>query len=198
MGNAGDVLRNAGVNAGPVQKKCEDCGKMFVPKEARHRKCKDCFQNQGHDRGRTRGPEARPPDFPPGYPDYFDGQGVLKCEYVTTEAENIASRLGHEKMTMNQLRAFYEHVKLREDALNNSRPFREVRKDICSLKAIARERAEKRRIPHYFESFISRNVDRVTANADNKDAFEKAFLGGFVEHFQAVVAYCAGKLSKER
>jgi CRISPR/Cas system CSM-associated protein Csm2 small subunit len=149
--------------------------------------------------------------FPAGYPDYFvsaaemqdSGQAgkqapiretgnkpVLKTELLTTLAERIAGELGaaRPKMTMHQLRGFYQHVKLQEGALKSGRPFAQVLVELTKLKPIARERTAKGKIPECFEQFIVRNVDKV------KD--RDAFLSGFVEHFQAVVAYCAGTLEK--
>lgn len=149
--------------------------------------------------------------FPAGYPDYFvsaaemqdSGQAgkqapiremgnkpVLKTELLTTLAERIAGELGaaRPKMTMHQLRGFYQHVKLQEGALKSGRPFAHVLVELTKLKPIARERTAKGKIPECFEQFIVRNVDKV------KD--RDAFLSGFVEHFQAVVAYCAGTLEK--
>ena len=120
---------------------------------------------------------------------YFGPDGELKAELLTTEAEKIAETLGNEKMTMHQLRAFYGHVKRQEGALKNGRPFSQVRTEILKLKPIASERLCKRKIPRSFEQFIYRNVDNV------KD--ETTFVKGFVEHFQAVVAYCACSI-KER
>lgn len=176
-----DAMRGAGLqNTGET--KCRDCGKPFTPREPHHKLCPDCIRkNRPVSSGRTTA-------FPQGYPDYFDADGVLKPEYVTTLAENIARELGQARprMTMHQLRAFYDHVKRQENALKNHRPFKEVLVEISKLKAIASERASKEKIPDYFRDFIDRNVDK------SKD--EDAFLKGFVEHFQAVVAYCAGTI----
>jgi CRISPR type III-A-associated protein Csm2 len=91
-------------------------------------------------------------------------------------------------MGMHQLRAFYGHVKLQQGALEQGRPFKEILLEIKKLKAFASERASKEKVPKYFEDFISRNVDKVND--------EKTFLQGFVEHFQAVVAYCAGTIRR--
>jgi CRISPR/Cas system CSM-associated protein Csm2 small subunit len=155
-------------------------------------------------------PPSRPL-FPAGYPDYFisaaemqaSGQAgkqtpitetankpVLRTELLTTLAEQIACDLGRAspKMTMHQLRGFYQHVKLQEGALKSGRPFAQVLVELTKLKPIARERVAKKKIPDCFEQFIVRNVDKV------KDP--DAFLRGFVEHFQAVVAYCARTLDK--
>jgi CRISPR/Cas system CSM-associated protein Csm2 small subunit len=138
----------------------------------------------------SRSQEIKRTSFEEGYPNYFDTDGLLKPEYVTTLAEEIAGTLGSQspKMTMHQLRSFYSHVKLQEGALKANRPFKAVFVEIAKLKPFASERANKGKVPRYFEDFIVRNVDKVK----DKDTF----LNGFVEHFQAVVAYCAGTLER--
>jgi CRISPR type III-A-associated protein Csm2 len=176
-----DAMRGAGVR-NPGETKCQSCGRPFTPREPHHKLCPDCNRkNRPAFSGRTS-------TFPPGYPDYFDADKVLKPEFVTDLAEDIATELGQARprMTMHQLRAFYAHVKRQENALKNHRPFKEVLVEISKLRAIASERASKEKIPGYFRDFIDRNVDK------SKD--EDAFLKGFVEHFQAVVAYCAGTI----
>jgi CRISPR/Cas system CSM-associated protein Csm2 small subunit len=125
-------------------------------------------------------------NFPEGYPDYFDADGAIKCEYLTDLAEKIAQRLGQDKLTMHQLRAFYGHVRRQQAALKAGRPFKEVSSEICKLKPFARERAEKRKVPNFFEEFIRRNVDKAQD--------QRSFSWGFLEHFQAVVAYCSGTI----
>lgn len=176
-----DAMRDAGVRS-PGETKCQRCGRAFTPREPHHKICPDCFKKN------RSAPFARGSTFPEGYPDYFDADGVLKPEYVTNLAQTIATELGQARprMTMHQLRAFYGHVKRQEKALNNLRPFNEVFVEISKLKAIASERASKEKIPDYFRDFIDRNVD--------KSKNEDAFLKGFAEHFQAVVAYCAGTI----
>jgi CRISPR-associated protein Csm2 len=177
------AINNAGLhNTGEA--KCKSCGKSFTPREPHYKLCPDCNR-----KGRP-APSTRTSIFPPGYPNYFDTDHVLKPEFVTSLADDIAKELGQvwPKMTMHQLRAFYAHVKRQENALKNHRPFKEVLVEISKLKAIANERASKEKIPNYFRDFIDRNVDK------SKD--EDAFVKGFVEHFQAVVAYCAGTIER--
>lgn len=184
-----DAMKKVGLGGGQAERKCEKCGKSFVPKESHHRTCYECFQREPRaPRGTARG--AHGDFFPPGYPDYFDSDGILKCEYLTERAERIAQAFGNAKpkLTPHQLRAFYQHVKRQQGALKNGRPFREVLVEICKLKPFAVERAQKDKIPTEFKEFICRNVDKV------KD--QKTLLDGFVEHFQAVVAYCAGTIQE--
>lgn len=191
------TIKKAGPPASPLKKTCEKCRKEFFPEKPWHKRCRDCQRAEAHKSG-PEDAQLSGRDFEENYPDYFDEQGVLKCEYVTSEARRIAERLKKGKMTMHQLRAFYQHVKLQEDALNSGRSFRDVRKDICSLEMFAHDRAAKRKVPKFFESFIALNVQRVTASQTDELAFRHTFLDGFVEHFQAVVAYCAGILKDER
>lgn len=184
-----DAMNKAGFESKSSEIKCVECGKPFQPREPQHKRCSDCMR-----KGRPGGMGGRSSgaSFPEGYPDYFGADGLLKPEFVTTLAEEIAGKLGDErpKMTMNQLRSFYGHVKLQEGALEQGRPFNAVMLEINKLKPFANERASKDKVPWYFEQFIARNVDKV------KD--QKSFQEGFVEHFQAVVAYCAGTLEKKR
>jgi len=186
-----DAMKKVGLGGGPGERRCEKCGKSFVPKEPHLRTCYECFQKESRG-ARREATGTRGHVFPSGYPDYFDPEGILKCEYLTELPEKIARAFGSAKPTLtpHQLRAFYQHVKRQQGALRNGRPFREVMVEICKLKPFATERAEKQpaKIPPEFKEFICRNVDKV------KD--EKTFLDGFVEHFQAVVAYCAGTIQQ--
>ena len=184
-----DAMKKAGFSRASGEIRCGECGKTFVPSAPEHKVCPACFQKK-RGGGRSRAAADAGADFPPGYPEYFDSDGLLKPEYVTVEAEKIAQALGRTKprMTMHQLRAFYHHVKRQEGALKNGQSFREVLVEVSKLKPFASERASKDKIPAHFEQFIIRNVDKA------KD--EKTFLRGFVEHFQAVVAYCAGTLER--
>jgi CRISPR type III-A-associated protein Csm2 len=180
------AMHKAGIKAKSTEINCEQCGKPFEPRDPHHRLCGDCVKKWPPKKsGASTGAF-----FEEGYPDYFDTDGLLKPEFVNEKAEEIARRLGDErpKMTMSQLRAFYGHVKLQEGALASGRDFKEVLLEVKKLKPFASERAHKEKVPKYFEDFITRNVDKV------KD--ERTFLKGFVEHFQAVVAYCAGTIRR--
>jgi CRISPR/Cas system CSM-associated protein Csm2 small subunit/Zn finger protein HypA/HybF involved in hydrogenase expression len=206
MKDAQDAQNRAGTKSQSTEVKCRECGKPFQPRERHHKLCADCVK-KGASKGAetaggksafqkagtmSRSQENKRTSFDEGYPDYFDTDGLLKPEFVTTLAEEIAGTLGNQspKMTMHQLRAFYSHVKLQEGALKANRPFKAVSVEIAKLKPFASERASKGKVPRYFEDFIVRNVDKVK----DKDTF----LNGFVEHFQAVVAYCAGTLERRR
>jgi CRISPR/Cas system CSM-associated protein Csm2 small subunit len=180
-----EAMNKAGISRGSGQVPCQQCGKPFMAREAHHKLCPDCSKTRSESRS---GPS---PSFPDAYPDYFGSTGELRPEYVTTTAEEIAIKLGksYPKMTMSQLRTFYRHVKLQEGSLKNGRALQQVLVEINKLKPFARERAAKGKVPKYFADFIVHNVNKVHD--------EKTFVNGFAEHFQAVVAYCAGTI-KER
>lgn len=183
MSDLKSSMERAGFKTRSTEVKCQECGKPFHPRDPKHRRCSECM-------GKKPGATGVRPSFEQGYPDYFDSEGLLKPEFVTTQAEEIAANLGsaRPRMGMHQLRAFYGHVKLQQGALERGRPFTEVLLQIKKMKAFASERASKEKVPRYFEEFINRNVDKVTT--------EKDFLQGFIEHFQAVVAYCAGTIRR--
>lgn len=170
-----NAMKKAGFKSHAGERKCTKCGRPFTPRDPKHKRCPDCARDG-----------SQSSSFPPGYPDYFDSNGNLKCDYLTDLAKSIAERLGEAGLTTHQLRAFYGHAKRLHASLNAGRPFDEIYPQICKMKPFAEERCAKGRIPKYFADFICRNVDKA------KD--QKAFLAGFVEHFQSVVAYCAGTI----
>jgi Csm2 Type III-A len=179
-----NAFKIAGFEAGGRQSTCKACGKPFAPRKPEHRLCSDCLNKSGRKAITTEQAQV----FPAGYPDYFGEDGELKAEFLTTLAEGIAEHLGKSRMTMHQLRAFYGHVKLQQGAMKRGTPFSGIRNKILVLQPLARERFAKGKVPEIFEQFIVRNLEKV------KD--ETTFLKGFVEHFQAVVAYCAGTIEK--
>lgn len=187
-----------------MKKSCEACGKTFEAVLAFHKKCPDCFRGSRTD-GRAAAvaspsaasPSATPPPraphnaeaaLPSGYlaDGYFNDRGGLHEALVTTWAEAIARGLaGPPKMPMHQLRRFFNHVRRLDRALSLGRPFAEVLPEVKKLKPFAVDAAGRKesQVPQLFTRFIDANVDCVTEQGD--------FARGFLEHFQAVVAYAA-------
>ncbi|SRR5581483_2558679 len=149
-----DAMKKAGIGSDLGERKCTECGGLFTPRKPHHRRCPECNKAS---RGSPHGPS-----FPDGYPDYFDSEGNLRCEYVTDLAQTIAERLRTEKpeLTTHQLRAFYSHVKRLKGSLSSGRSFKEIYPEICKLKPFAEERSAKGKVPKYFGEFICRNVDK--------------------------------------
>jgi CRISPR type III-A-associated protein Csm2 len=148
----------------------------------------------------SRGPSNRPPDrssggasrpgtrqnpFPDGYPKYFGPDGHTRVELLLTEAESIAACFEGDRLKRHQLRAFYDHAKRQLRRLQHGASFGAVHPEIAKLKAFAADRAGRAEnaLPSSFKRFIDSNVDAVT----DQNSFEK----GFMQHFEAVVAYCA-------
>ena len=127
------------------------------------------------------------------YGRYFDSAGVLRVEYLTTWPEAIAELLEHEEpqLTMTQLRAFYQHAKRAEDAWRRKRlsPAEAVN-EVKKLGYHANDRLGKKRIPQTFHDFVRLNVESVKADDDGRS------LKAFLEHFEALVGFCAGRLDE--
>lgn len=159
---------------------------------------KDAMQGAGF-RG-SRAPGNRPPEkssgganrpgtgddpFPQGYPQYFGPEGHTRVELLLKEAENLAACFERDRLKRHQLRAFYDHAKRQFQRLQHGASFGAVHPEIAKLKPFAADRAGRAEnaLPASFKRFIDFNVDAVT----DQNSFEK----GFMQHFEAVVAYCA-------
>jgi CRISPR-associated protein Csm2 len=116
---------------------------------------------------------------------YFDETGNLFEEYLKKDgiADQIAKNLGIEKPEMknHQLRRFYGHVRAAENRLRMTNDFNSVYIDIKKLEPFVAEAKGKNKIPKTFYDFIIKNTNAVKNKKD--------FLEGFLEHFQAVVAF---------
>jgi CRISPR-associated protein Csm2 len=123
-----------------------------------------------------------------GYPCYFNG-GELDPSYLDAYAREIANSFGgtNPKLTRTQMRGFFGDVKRVETRLRASEDFAVAKERLLQLKAMAYERAKKRKVPDEFQRFIEKNVD---ATIDDRT------FGAFVKHFEAVVAYSEGKLDQ--
>lgn len=116
---------------------------------------------------------------------YFDQNGNLFERYLAKEgdADTIAKQLGNEKpsMTNHQLRRFYGHVRAAENRLRMTCNFPSVYVDLKKLEPFVSEAKGKGKIPDLFYNFMIRNLATVRTQKD--------FVNGFLEHFQAVVAF---------
>lgn len=156
-------------------KKCKTCGRPL-----RDPKFDTCFDCSKKSREKI---DKLPDDYLSR--GYFDEKGNLYCELITTTAEKLAEDFGQSRPQLknHQLRRFYNHIKMAENQLNMLQDFPRIQVKIQKLKPFAAEAAggESAKVPKIFYDFINKNLDLV------KD--EKSFREGFLEHFQAVVAY---------
>jgi hypothetical protein len=128
-----------------------------------------------------------PIEFKQNYPNYFEpGETCVKSEYLDTLPLAIAKRFEAESkdrkpLTMHQLRAFFQHAKKAQAIGEICRARNEIKK----LAFHAQDREAKRKVSPFFREFIERNVGRV----NDEDS-----LRAFLEHFEAVVGFSAGRL----
>jgi CRISPR type III-A-associated protein Csm2 len=149
-------------------------------------------EGQHHEAHRE--PVQREPqrEAPQGFPrdylasGYFAGN-VMRDELFDTWARHVAGLLVTRGLSAKELRAFYGHVRRAEESAKAGRDFGEVREEILKMRPVAAARLGRKQIPSEFADFLERNIDQV------KDT---RTLGAFVEHFQGVVGYTAGKLRK--
>jgi CRISPR-associated protein Csm2 len=170
---------SSGTVGGSV-KKC-GCGKTI--NNPKFDKCYDCSQRQ-----QTGGSTA---GFSSGLASdyletgYFDAKGNLHARYVAKDgdADLIAKELGNAKpaMTNHQLRRFYAHVRAADNRLRMTGNFSSVYIDLKKLEPFVAEAKGKGKIPDLFYSFMNKNLHTVKTESD--------FVHGFMEHFQAVVAF---------
>lgn len=157
-------------------KKCKICGKPV--QNERYDTCIEC-----HRKRRPAPPAVLPNDYL--VHGYFDEKGYLFIDLISNTAEQVAWTLGNSfpSLTNSQLRRFFSHARAAQNSLNMIGNYDQVRADIHKLRSFAAEAASesKKKVPKTFYEFIAQNLDLVTD--------EKSFSKGFMEHFQAVVAF---------
>ena len=113
---------------------------------------------------------------------YFDSNGCLWEDFLTSSASDIAKSFGtgRVKLKNHQLRRFYGHAKAAENRLLMTGDWNCVNLDVKKLSSFASEAKGKDKVPDSFYEFIEQNVKQIKSQKD---------FQGFMEHFQAVVAY---------
>jgi CRISPR-associated protein Csm2 len=144
------------------------------------------YQNRG---GYERQPSYKLPDgyLKDGYFEFDEVKKIkkLKKDLILDMAEKISIGISNERspeLTKTQLRRFYDYTKnISEKLRMHNDVFEKVEIDIMKLKNFAADAKTKGKIPNVFYDFINKNIQTIK----NIDDFKK----GFIEHFQAVVAY---------
>lgn len=128
--------------------------------------------------------------LPKGYLEggYFElsqqgNEKKLKKELVMDQAKELAKIFGRARpeLKRNQLRKFYDYSRNMEEKLRLCKKFSLIETDILKLEAFAADAKSKGNIPEIFYDFIKKNIECIKTEED--------FTKGFIEHFQAVVAY---------
>lgn len=152
---------------------------------------------KGHGHGGP--PKKNLPKFPDSY---FgtDEQSRRYLQPVFVSRKNVdplARHLGRDarpKLTTGQMRRFFNHCREIERRLKiDGESWEQVSVGFESLCYHAQNAVSAGKIPQEFQSFINRNVERVTSS----DTRSAAFLDGFMPHFEALVGFGAAYLRKD-
>jgi CRISPR-associated protein Csm2 len=175
MSDMRSAFEQAGMKENGGEKMSKTCRICKAPlRDDKYDTCYKCSQKN----------KATHESLPPEYltklsQGYFDGNGNLWEDFVTTMANNIA--LSFKGLKNHQLRRFYEHAKAAENRLKMTDDWDAVNLDVKKLVPFISEAQGKGKIPQSFYEFIDKNIKVIKERKD----FEK----GFIEHFQAVVAF---------
>ena len=159
------------------------------------------FQGKQHGRrDRGRADRGRPSSSDlPRFPDtYFanddSGRGYLQADFVSKRnVEPWAKHLARNSrpiLTTSQIRRFFNHCREIERRLNvDGQSWAQVSARFESLCSHAQYARSANKIPEEFQRFIDDNVRRVTSAEDPG----RAFVDGFVPHFEALVGFGAAQ-----
>jgi len=113
---------------------------------------------------------------------YFDGNGNLFPEVIIEWPRDIAKKLYNAGIGSAQLRNFFGEARRIEGQLSSGQDFDALRGRILQLDAYAASAQTRGNAPPLFKQFIEQNLKWAA-----KD--RKSFTGGFIPHFECVVAY---------
>ena len=158
-------------------------------------------QQERRDRGG--GCSRRPKEDLPKFPDsYFEidnqGRSYLQPDFVSRKfVDPLAKQLAYRanpKLTTGQIRRFFNHCREIERRLKvDDESWLRVSASFESLCYHAQNAKSAGNIPREFQDFIDDNVKRVVSAKEPK----KAFLDGFLPHFEAVVGFGAAHMKKD-
>lgn len=121
---------------------------------------------------------------------FRDSNGNLRKELLTTEAEEWGGKFVNDKLTITQLRRFYNEVKALEARIEAT-SFEENQALIGMLRskvAYACPQKGQKKVPDIFKQFIEQCVKSINNGKDFKD---------FVLFFEAVYGFFVGKGGRE-
>jgi len=179
------------------QRTCKQCGKPFVPKEARHTLCSNCASKAKVGGNKPQNREPQQNSLQGRFASYleqldqtgyFDTDGHLREELIVDDADMVARILANAGITTSQLRRFFTMSRSLEQQLDNTKNFKAVAPGIAKLQpfaaaVIGREQSE------YKRKNLGVLLDFIDVNAKRGRESEQAFRKGFLEHFESVIAY---------
>ena len=154
-------------------------------------------RQQRRDRGGgNRSPRGNLPKFPDSYFGTDNqSRSYLQSDFVSKQSVNpLAQYLGRNakpNLTTGQLRRFFNHCREIERRLKvDGESWHQVSAGFEALCYHAQNAFAGRKIPREFQDFIDENVKRVVSAKEP----EKAFLDGFLPHFEALVGFGAAHM----
>ena len=143
-------------------------------------------------------PRENLPKFPDSYFGTDDhGLSYLQSDFVSKQnVDHLARLLGTDatpKLTTSQMRRFFNHCREIERRLKvDGESWEQVSARFESLCYHAQNAVSTRppKIPKEFQNFIDENVKRVVSAKEP----ERAFLDGFLQHFEALVGFGAAHM----
>ena len=154
-------------------------------------------QQERRDRGGDRSKPQR--EALPKFPDsYFEtdnqGRSYLQPDFVSKKnIDPLAKQLAYRKLTTGQIRRFFNHCREIERQLKvDGKNWHQVSAGFEALCYHAQYAKSAGKIPKEFQDFIDDNVKRVGSAKEP----ERAFLDGFLPHFEALVGFGAAYLKE--
>ncbi len=156
-------------------------------------------ERRGRGGGRNKPPREDLPKFPVSYFETDNqGRSYLQSDFVSKQSVNpLARYLGRNakpNLTTGQLRRFFNHCREIERRLKvDGESWHQVSAGFEALCYHAQNAKSAGKIPQEFQNFIDDNVKRVISTKEP----ERAFLDGFLPHFEALVGFGAAHLRKD-
>ncbi len=159
-------------------------------------------QRERRDRGggdRSRPPREALPKFPGSYFETDNqGRSYLQPDFVSKKnVDPLAQQLAYRsnpKLTTGQMRRFFNHCRELERQLKvDNESWHQVAAGFEALCYHAQNAVAAHKIPGEFQDFIDDNVKRVGSAKEP----ERAFLDGFLPHFEALVGFGAKYMRKD-
>ena len=158
--------------------------------------------HERRDRGRRERRASSSTDLPKFPRSYFAtddrGRTCLQADFVSRRnvdlwAKHLATR-SRPNLTTGQIRRFFNHCREIERRLKvGDQSWAQVSADFASLSYHAENARAAQKIPYEFGRFIEDNVNRVMSAQDPA----KAFMDGFLPHFEALVGFGAAHMKKD-
>lgn len=156
-------------------------------------------ERRGRGGGRNKPPREDLPKFPVSYFETDNQErSYLQSDFVSKRNVDLLARyLGRNakpNLTTGQIRRFFNHCREIERRLKvDGESWHQVSAGFELLCAHAQNAKSAGKIPQEFQNFIDDNVKRVISAKES----ERAFLDGFLPHFEALVGFGSVHMRKD-